>query len=1128
MNFALPGAQSMVPSTGKPKHCLRLARQTIRIMKLTALLLTIFFLHVKADGLSQTITYSGQNVSLQKVLTAIKDQTGYIFFYTENIWTISKPVSINVTNSKLKDVLDLVFRNQPLSYFIEEKTIIISRKLIAEDSKALTETNAKFLGDLKGKVMTREGEPLVSANVVNKRTGKGTTTDGNGYFELRGVEIGDVIIVTYTGFTPRSVKVSELTALSFIMEVASSELDQVVMQAYGTTTKRLATGNIAKVTAEEISKQPVLNPLQTLQGRVPGVIITQTSGFASAPFKVEIRGRNNINDRITADPLYIIDGVPLTVMELGGNSSYAFGSSGFIQNGKGNSSPARGQSPFFSLNPADIESIEILKDADATAIYGSRGANGVILVTTKKGKSGKPKFSASISHGISEVTRRWDMLNTQQYRELRREALKNDGITPTNSNAYDILLWDSTRNTDWQEYAWGQVGRVTDAQLSLSGGNDQLTFRLGMGYNRNTQITTVSGADQRGSVSMGFSFRTRDGKFNISMNNTYSFAKSDMVSLPSSNAVLLPPNAPTVMDSLGNLNYAGWKPKIYPFASLFSPYSANTNFLNSNVSLGYRIVKGLSFNTSLGYNSTVAKNTSFIPIFAQDPTRSPTGTSNFGNNDIKNWIIEPQLEYNSFIAKGRLNVIVGSSIQSNSTTGMAVEGSGYTSDLLLRTISNAPVKNAEELFGEYKYFAAFGRITYNWANKYIVNISGRRDGSSRFGESKRFGNFAAVGAAWVFSEEPIIKRNLGFLSFGKLRGSYGTTGSDAVGDYQYLTRWNSSGTYPYAGVVPIVPLQHANENYHWPVNKKLEAAIDLGFLNDRINLSVAWYRNRCNDQLISFPLAGMTGFTAVTANSPALVQNMGLELSGSFRPVSSKDFKWNVHFNIAFNRNKLIAYPDIEKSPYATTLVVGQSLNIVKLLHYTGVDPQTGLYTFEDKFKDGSINVTGDFMDDRYVVENFPKFSGGFGTDFTYKGVNLSLFFNFRKQRGYNALFTNAALPGTINNTSKYVFDRRWQKPGDQTEFAKATSRSSVTYSNFVTSDGAFTDASFIRLANVALSYVVPEKFTKKIRIPSIQLRLAAQNLFAITRYKGIDPETQNFGGMPPVKIVTGGLTLNF
>jgi TonB-linked SusC/RagA family outer membrane protein len=1112
---------------GVTKTQLHSNKTIILAMKLTAILLFAACLQVSAKTYSQTVTLNVQNAPLDKVVKEIEKQTKVNFFYEEGLFQNAKPVTVSVNNSTLEQTLELCFRQQPFEFKVVKNTVFIKRKQVVniEQAKATEIKN----GDLKGRVLTREGEPLVSANVVNKHTGKGTTTDANGNFYMNDVKLEDIIVVSYTGYASRYIKVSEFVTLNLVMEPAVSQLDQVVMQAYGQTTQRFNTGNIAKVSSEEISQQPIINPLQALQGRVAGLVIKQTSGYGSAPFKVELRGRNNLNSLFTSDPLYIIDGVPITISDVAGNSSYLAGSSGFLQNSI--YAPSGGQSPLFSINPNDIESIEVLKDADATSIYGSRAANGVILITTKKGKPGKTKLNGSFSRGISAVTHKWDMLNTEQYLEMRKEAFDNDGKTMTTSNAYDFLVWDTTRYTDWQKYVWGNTGKAIDAQLGLSGGNNQITYRIGTGYDHRTDITAVSGADERFSISSNISYKTSNQRFSLSFNNSYSFSKSNMVFMPGSSTALLPPNAPDVYDVNGKLNFVGWKPGGYPFSNLFQPYTSKTKFLNSNLILNYEITKGLDFRTSFGYNSANLTQTLFIPIVSLNPTLGfdQTGSASFGNNVISNWIVEPQLEYRRFIAKGKFNILIGSTIQKNITEGSDVNGDGYTTDFLLHTISNAPNQYANDFWGQYRYAGIFARANYNFANKYVLNLSARRDGSSRFGEGKQFGNFGAIGAAWILSEEKFIKNHIKFLSFAKIRGSYGTTGNDAVGDYKYLTRWSSSGISAYGGVSPLVPIQHSNTQYHWPTNRKLEAAVDMGLFNDKISFSVAWYRNRCNDQLLLFPIAIYTGFGNVTANSPANVQNMGWEFNLGGKIINSKKIAWNFTLNSGINKNKLLSYPNIEQSPYAQQFIVGQPLNIIRKLHFTGVDPQTGFYSIEDKNKDGVISTTFGNTDDRYVLKIDPTLSGGLGTTINYSGIELSLFFSIIKQKfGLNSFATNGYIPGGITNTSLYIFNNRWRKPGDVSQFAKFTTTPDNSFSYFYNSDGVYTDASYIRLSTFTLGYNLPYSLIKTTGFESIRFSINAQNLFTITKYKGIDPETQNFGGMPPAKIIIAGINFNF
>jgi len=1108
-----------------------LPAKLLLVMRITTAILLISALHVSATGVGQTISYSGKEVPLEKVFAAIKQQTGYVFFYKLRDLEGARPVTVDLNNVPLEAALEKILQNQSLSFSIQGNTIFINLKTPTAVLQSVDSLPRKVVKAM-GTVLNESGQPLAGANVTVKETKRGAITNVKGEFELAAVPIHSTLVISFIGYTNQELIVSDKSNLSIKLKIAKNELDKVVIQAYGTTTQRLTTSDISTVTSAEIERQPVMNPLLALQGKVAGLDVSQINGYASAPLKVEIRGRNAINSQFPSDPLYIIDGVPLTILEISGNSNYATGSYGFLQSGMG--SPANGQSPFFNIDPADIESIEVLKDADATAIYGSRGANGVILITTKKGRAGKNQFNLHINQGINKVTRYWSMMNTQQYLAMRREAYNNDGLAPTLANgAYDLDQWDTTKYTNWQKALYGGTGKATDVEGSFSGGDAYNTFRIGAGYANSTDILTVSGANQRGSLSLSVDHHSADQRFGLSVSSSYSFTDVNMISLPSS-AIILPPDAPPIYDSAGNLNFAGWGTAnsqtrgLYPFGNLKQHYDAKTNFLNSSLGFNYQPVRGLKLIATFGYNNALALQQQLTPIASQDPVYNPTGSAQFANNRNTNWIIEPQVSYNAALSKGKIDLLAGGSIQEATTDGSQTYGSGYSSDQLLQTISNASRIYASDLYGQYRYAAIFGRVGYNWENKYILNLNARRDGSSRFGPGKQFGDFGSIGGAWIFTEEQLFKNMFRFLSFGKLRGSYGTTGSDAIGDYGYLTRWSSSGLLPYNGIQPLVPTQHADPNFQWQVNKKLEGAIDLGFVQDKVHLVVAYYRNRCGNQLVSFPLPAFTGFTSVDANWPALVQNDGWEFTAGAKVVDVKNFSWTINFNTAINNNKLLAYPNIAQSPYAHSLVVGQSLNMIQKLHYIGVDPQTGLYSFQDKNHDGQIIFQpGNPDNDAFYYNLSPKFFGGVGMNFSYKSVQLSLFFNFKDQIGNNAYLLSGNYAGSATNAPTEIVGKEWKNPGEITSFGKFTnSPNNGSLAN--NSDLSYTDASFIRLSNLSLSYGLPASYIKKVGMRSCSVFFHTNNIFVITHYKGLDPETQSFGGMPPQKILVGGLSLDF
>jgi TonB-linked SusC/RagA family outer membrane protein len=1149
MTFFLTGAASVREATGKglpPDHRVESRpevpgtyKQLFRVMKLTSLILLIGCMAVHANGdAQQRIAINVNNVSLQKLFAEIEKKTNYTFFYDVTILKETKPVTLMVKEATVGEILKQALAGQALEFTITDKTIFVKkeRRAVVEAEPADTGRGGGI--KVKGVVLTEVGGvPVQGANVTVKQTEKGTITNARGEFELSyAIPAGSVLIISYVGYAPQNFTMKDGGQIRIYMKVAQNELDKAVVQAYGKTTQRLTTSDIATVTAEEIERQPVMNPLLALQGKVAGLDVNQTSGYASAPIKVELRGRAAINPTFTSDPLYIIDGVPLTVNEVSGVSSYNSGSYGLDQNGL---SPANGQSLFFGVNPDDIESIEVLKDADATAIYGSRGANGVILVTTKKGKAGRTAFNLEVNTGTNRVDRFWDLMNTTQYLAIRRQAFINSGTTPDPLQDYDVNgTWDTTRYTDWQKVFYGGIGKNVGVQSSLSGGDARTTFRLSGGYNRNTGITTISGADQRASLATNFSHRSLDQRLSISSSSQFSYSQSNLINLPG--RITLAPDAPAIYDSIGNLNFAGWAGKNqntvaesqYIFGSIKQPYTANTYFLNSNFVIGYEIVRGLNLATSFGYNIGQLNQTVIRPIASQDPSNSPFGSMSIGNTRNINWIIEPQATFNTGVGKGRLSILVGATAEKNTTDALRANGNGYTSDLLINSISDAPEYATTENTGQYRYFGTFARIGYNWEDKYILDFNGRRDGSSRFGPGKQFGDFGSIGVGWIVSDEELFKKWLpGYLNFLKFTGSYGITGSDNVADYSYIAQYAPPfNTYPYNSQSVLVPVINPNPNFRWQSNRELEGAIALGLLNDRINIHVAWYRNRSGNQLVAFPTPLFTGFPNVVENSPALLQNTGWEFTVSANLVKVGKFSWSMNFNTAINQNKLVAYPNFSQSPYYYTEEIGKPLNMSWAFHYTGVDPQTGLYTFLDKNHDGVTNVSGlrTPENDMYVVNLTPKFFGGLGMAFQYGQLRLDLFFNVKYQTGQNA-FINGVIPGQVNsNQPTYIIGKQWLYPGQNALIEKSTTTSPNAYGYFLTSDGVYTNSSFIRLSNLSVAYNLSSSYVKKVGLQGVNIFFHTNNLLIITKYKGLDPETQNFGGLPPVKIIVGGLRFNF
>ncbi|THU34736.1 SusC/RagA family TonB-linked outer membrane protein [Niastella caeni] len=1124
MSSSLTGARKRGP--GKPKRCFNpgiVSRQILLTMKLTAILLTVVFLQVKADGLSQTVTFSGKDVPLKQVFTAIEKQTGYIFFYNLDIWKDAKPVTIKIKNIIIEEALKLVLRNQPFTYIIENRTIIIRKKETKVEEPGVD--NALSPPDpieVRGVITDENGAPAQGVNVMVKGTSKGTTTNLKGEFVLTNVDENAVLLITSVGYDRQEIAIKNKTHITTQLKVAVGNLDEMQVIAYGTTTKRFATGNIATVKAKDIEMQPVNNPLLALQGRVPGLFITQANGLPGTGVTVQIQGRNSIGSG--NNPLYIIDGVPYASQMLPTVYAPQFG--GF---GAG--------SPFNFINPADIESIDILKDADATAIYGSRAANGAILITTKKGKAGKTKVDINLQSGGGKVTRKLDLLNTPQYLEMRNEALKNDGIASPSASDYDINgVWDTNKNTDWQNTLIGGTAHYTDIQSSVSGGNSNMQFIVGAGYHKETTVFPGNLADQKGSLHFSINNISTNQKFRIQLSGNYLVDKNQLSSTDlTSYATTLPPNAPPLYNEDGSLNWmlnsngsSTWR---NPLSSLSQTYEGKTNNLISNAIISYRVLPELDIRSSFGYTNLQTNEFLGFPLIAERPEDRPFSSrfATYTNAKISSWIIEPQANYKRTIGKAKLDVLVGTTIHQNNNKGDVLGGNGYNSDAVLKDIRSASsVTVNSSVASVYKYNALFGRIIFNFKDKYILNLTARRDGSSRFGSRNQFHNFGSVGVAWIFTQEEFIQKNLSFFSFGKLRGSFGTTGNDQIGDYQFMdlfSPYTDNVGVPYQNTSSLTVNGLPNPYLEWEETRKLQFGIDLGCLKDRILLTANYVRNRSSNQLLAYNLPTITGFGSIIENFPATVQNSAWEFLLNVTTIKGSNITWSSSLNLTLPKNKLKSFPNLATSNYASSLIIGQPINVQKAFHLLGVDPATGVYQFANK--DGSATSSPDYSTDRTVIINtLPKFYGGFQNSFRYKGFQLDILFQFVKQIGPNYNFGFILPTGFSGYNQPVSVLNRWQKPGDNRPIQRYSSGFNYFSQHFnakLNSDESYSDASYIRLKNASLSWQLPEAWRRNIHLQDCRLYIQGQNLLTITHFKGMDPENQSTTSLPPLRVLTIG-----
>jgi len=1078
----------------QPPGC---APNILLIMKLTTLILVAAILQVSASTFAQKITLSENNTPLKKVFEKISDQTGYDFIISSENLNLSKSVNINLQNEELKPALNSIFANQPLSFIIQEKIVVVSKKEIVKKSSK----NPIYL-TINGQVTDTTGVSLPGATVKIKHSNTVIITNSEGKFTIEAND-GDLIEVSFVGFQPYSFFVrQDLLYKKIILHALPSKLNEVQVIGYGTVSKRLNTGAVSSISATDIEKQPVTNILSTLSGRMPGVFVQTTNGLPGGNINIQIRGKGSI--QAGTDPLYIIDGVPFASSVVPSNDAIAIGSlNGVI-------------SPFNSINPSDIESISVLKDADATAIYGSRGTNGVVLITTKKGKAGTTKFDVNISQGITKIANEPALLNLQQFLQIRREAFKNDGITPTTANAPELLLWDTTKYTNWPKSLFGGTGHSTNLQANISGGNENTNFNVSGNYHRESTVLPGDNLYQRGGLYMNLQHTSPNKKFSMLISGSYNSDNNNSTNFVTSvsTAIILPPDYP-IYDAAGNYNWNITNPE----AILQATSKFKTDNLAGNTVLKYVIQPGLDVKVSAGYNKNTINQTEIFPTVSLFP--NSTNYSRFGTYSVQSVIIEPQVNYNKTFGKSTIALLAGATYQNRTAPGQTIQASNFTSQSLMENVGSAATVVNSNVYTQYKYESLFGRVTYNWQDTYILNATVRRDGSSRFGSDQQFGTFGSVGGAWLFTNENWIKQNLIFLSFGKLRVSYGVTGNDQIPDYQYLSTYGSNQSLNYQTFSALTPTRIANYNFHWETTKKLEFAVDLGFLHDRILLTVDRYQNKSDDQLVAYAIPSITGFTTYQANLPAVVENTGWEFELNTKNISTKNFKWSTSFNLTLPKNILKSFNDFSTSSYAQTLQIGYDITRIYGYQLLGVDPATGKASYATQ--PGSSSTSPYLFNT--LGKQTPDFYGGIGNSFSYKRWQLDLFSQFAKQMAKGGLFTS---PGLKYN-NYLLTQNRWSRPGDITNVPKASTISDFYYTG---SSANFFNTSYFRLKNAAISYSFSPEWLKKLTLNNLKVYAEGQNIFTLWDKNSaiLDPEsgalTSAVKNIPPMRTIIVGLQI--
>jgi len=1072
-------------------------------MRLIVVILIASLVQVSAATFGQRITVHQKNASLTSVLKEIRLQSGFDIFYDFKIIPQHQKVSIQLDNATIEEALNTVLKDFKFQYYIDGTIVTIKKK---KEPSVLDQIISRFQEiEVRGKVLTENGEFLAGATVAIKGSGRSVKTNEKGDFYLQNVAEKDKLLISYIGYETLELNVKADMG-SLTMKIADSKLEEITVNAgYYTVKDKERTGSISKITSKEIGQQPVANPLAAMQGRMAGVHITQSSGTPGGGFDIQIRGRNSLRTEGNA-PLYIVDGVPF----LSESNSTGDLSVEILRNTANN--------PLQLINPNDIESIEVLKDADATAIYGSRGANGVVLITTKKGTSQPTVFSLQSHTAIGIVPNFMNLMKTGQYLQMRRDAFSNDGITEFPANAYDVKgTWDAERYTDWQRELIGRKAVNQQVSASLRGGDKHNSFMVQVSTAKDGTVFPGDYGNKRKNLLAQFGHTTADENWKISTQFVRGESDNRLLGVDlTRDALTLAPNAPALYNQDGSLNWENgtWN---NPLRWTNQTYKAkNVQWLTA-WNLEGKITRNLTFKAVAGYNEMNGDEWKIIPHTIYNPAMGLTSANSSSMQGITKasvWNLEPQLHFEEQFGRHKVTALVGTTFLKQQNAKQVWRASNFGSDAQIQNFLAAKtLRIISNTVSEYAYQAVFTRLNYLYDGRFVVNITGRRDGSSRFGPNKRWGNFGAVGAAWLFGSEKIFE-NSSWLSFGKLRGSYGITGSDRIGDYQYLDTYQySGGVYEGGG---LAPARLYNPDFSWETNRKMEAAIELSLFNNRVSLSTAYYRNVSDNQLVGVPLPGTTGFATVLANLPAEVENTGWELEFKYRVLSGNDWNWSLFGNWSSNRNKLLEFPGLEASTYKNMYALGQPTSMIYVYDYTGTDPVSGAYTFRDVNGDGVWNAADD---KKRIVDLTPRYSAGIGSEASYRNWSLDLLFHAVKQQGTNHAL-GYGMPGTFTNQPSDAVIVSAQKPS-----AGYNNVLNAAYSRYVQSQQAFTDASFIRLKNVTLAYSIPNVFASKL---SGRIYISGQNVFTWTNYKGLDPESQGITSLPPLRVWSAGFVLNY
>ncbi|WP_229214958.1 TonB-dependent receptor [Dyadobacter bucti] len=1084
------------------------------LMKISVLFLTLACVQVSASALSQKISLSVENAPMEQVIKVIKKRSGYLFIYNNELLKKAKPVTIKISEGTIEQVLEQCFDKQPLTYELLEKTIVVKPKI----QEAIKEQPPMIIPktEVRGKVSDESGGGLPGVSIVLKGTQRGTTTSTDGTFTLEIEEKDAVLIFSFVGYLSKEVTVGALTTLDVTLSVDNKALEEIVVVGYGTVKKSDLTGSVSQVKAKELNSYPSTNVLQALSGRSAGVQVVQNTGAPGAPVSVRVRGTNSIQG--SNEPLYVVDGFPLS-----------------------------GSNPTV-LNNADIENIEILKDASATAIYGSRGANGVVLITTKRGKAGKTSVDFETSYSTQSLRKRLDMMNATEYATFYNEQAANDKMKPYFTQQQ---VDGFGPGFDWQDFVFRKAPMKTTS-LNVSGGSEKTQFSLsGSTFN---QDGIIRGSDYnryslRANVSHAIS-----SKLSVNFAGTLTRVKSNAQNSQGGNrggsliagAISAPPIL-TPYNEDGTYRVFG---TAYSFinAQLINPI----NFLNeqrsqtrgnrvlTNAALIYTPVPGLTVKFSGGIENSDDRTDSYTT----NNFVNSQGSASVSTSQFTSLLSENTISYNkTFLQKHSVSAVAGFTYQDFVNTGLSGSGVGFLSntsqtyDLAAANTPGIP----SSFYTKSSLLSYLGRVNYAFDSKYLATASFRVDGSSKYSEGNKWGYFPSAALAWRISNEAFLKNNT-FISDLKLRLSWGLTGSQAINAYATLNQLISGKTvFDDALFTTYAPGTVLPGNLKWETTEQKDIGIDFGIIRNRLVLTADYYIKNTRDLLNTVQLPSSLGFINTIQNIGE-VRNKGFEL-GVNAVVTNGAFKWDINTNISLNRNKVIklyggqdilgGFVDINTiTDTRNILREGQPMGRFWGYVEEGYD-ENGKIRYVDQNNDGTITV----LDKTYIGDPNPNFIYGFNSNMSYKNFELTVF--LQGTQG-NDIFNTSSINNTVDyanglNMPREVFLNHWTPSNTDAKYPALSTTTRINVSDRFVENG-----SYMRLKNIQLAYNFPTQKWGVSWVQGIQLYASGQNLLTLTKYSWWDPEVNSNGGAnstaqgfdqfsyPTSKVVTFGVRARF